>query len=306
MALCGVSFLDEKKDDHEANLHSLKNVFGFSTVQKQFSNDHSEGLLDTDENGVGNDRREKIDFGIQKFKLQSFASLCQVAANVRKGVRGVGTCTTIKVNQTDYMLTCAHNLVTKSIRLGRFVGHTAGYVYGMRQGENAWNKLYKLDPQNIHVHPDFNGEPYCGYDIALCAYSNEADKRNGEVKFSKDFTSDARWGRGDPKMLKVGYKVEVGGYPGEKDGWPHYHTGEITAIQETEQKGWIIFYNIDSTPGMSGSPIMIVDKRYICEEDWAKGIRKMIIGVHTGHDIVEGLNYGTLLTPALEKWVDSK
>jgi len=305
MAFCGVSFLDEKKVDHEADKHSLKNVFGFSTVKKQFSNDRSEGLLEKDGKGGLNDRREKIDFGIEKFKLQSFAQLCQMSADVRNGVRGVGTCTDIAVNDTNYMLTCAHNLVTQSVLTGSFVVHKSGYVYSMRQGERAWYELCKLDPKNIHVHPDFNGSSYCGYDIALCGYTREDNNSNGRVKYN-GFTVDVVWGVGDPKMLKEGYKIQVGGYPGEKDGWPHHHIGEITDIMETKEKGWIIFYNIDATPGMSGSPIMIIDERFIPEKDQALGIKKIVIGVHTGHDIVEGKNFGTLITPDLEKWIDSK
>jgi len=306
MAFCGISFSDEKKENDEAGYHSLKNVFGFSTVQKQFDNNHSEGLLDIDEKGVAKDRRQKIDFSLDKFKVISFATLCQVAASVRNGVKGVGTCTRVEVNDITHMLTCAHNLVSRSTLTGRYIKHKSIFSYNKRQGEKAWADIYKMEQDNIHVHPKFNGEPSCGFDIAICAVSKETHEFSGRVSCMSKSKRDSGWAAVDPETIKVGYKMELGGYPGEKDGWPYSHTGKITHIKNTDEGGWILYYDSDSSLGMSGSPIRIVDERFVSQQNRRKGITKITVGVHTGHDIVEGLNYGTLITPALEKWMESK
>merc|ERR1719192_2149002 len=179
----------------------------------------------------------------------------------------------------------------------------------MRQGEDKWWQLHKLDMKSIRFPAEYNGAASSGFDIALCAYSDEKHPYNRRIK-DDGWKKDIFWGAIDPKDIEVGYKIEVGGYPAEKDGWAHYHRGEITDIKKQDKGGWIVFYNIDSTPGMSGSPIKIVDERFLSkslsERERKLGFKKIIVGIHTGHDISEGLNYGTLITPAIRKWMHSK
>jgi len=303
-----VSFTDEKKYN-EADIHSLKNVLGFSTVQKRFcAHTFMEGFLDIDEKGRCNDRLVKIDFTAEKFK--SFGHAGQVVAFIRPGVTCPGTCASFrKKDGTRWILTCAHILVSKSIRSCRLHKHNRAHAYAMRQGEKAWCRLYKLDPEIWLVHPKFNGESSCGFDIAMCASSHVRHKYNNKIKGSKSKNCTRILASAKPETLKVGYKIELVGYPLEKDGWAYYHNGEIVDVKKTEEGGWVLFYNLDTTPGMSGSALMIVDERwvsrYVSGKCLLNGTKKVLIGVHTGYDAVEGLNFGTLITPALHKWIRS-
>jgi len=301
MAFCGIDFKDDKKDERGFN-HRLKNKKAFSTVKKQFKPCSKEGLLYTDEDGELQDRRIKIEFDKEKPALLSFVSLCQMAADVNDSIEGLGSCTRIKVKDVWCILTCAHNLVSKSVVTGKFANHKTGYMYQTRQGEYAWAELWKLKMNKIRVHPKYNDDSTSGFDIAVCPVVREPHSFDGRVAYSK-LIVDVEWSSADPKKIKVGYEIEVGGYPGEKDGHPHYHRGTVKVIKKTEEGGYLLFYDTDTTPGNSGSAIMIVDERFLNEDDKKNGIKKRVIGVHTGHSAFDNLNYGTLMTPELVKWM---
>jgi len=302
MAFCGIDFKDDKKDEREGFNHRLKNKKAFSTVKKQFYNCSKEGLLFTNENGELQDRRIKIEFDKKKPALQSFTTLCQVAVNVNDSTEGIGSCTRIDVKGVDCILTCAHNLVSKSVLTGKFTNHKTGYMYQTRQGEDAWNQLWKLKMNKVRVHPKHNDDPASGFDVAICPIVRETHVFDGWVGHSK-IIGDVLWSSADPTKIKVGYEIEVGGYPEEKIGYPHYQRGKVEGIKKTEEGEYLVFYDADTTPGTSGSPIRIVDERFLDELDQKNGIKKITIGVHTGHSAFDNLNFGTLMTPELVKWV---
>jgi len=54
-------------------------------------------------------------------------------------------------------------------------------------------------------------------------------------------------------------KVEVGGYPGEKGGKYFASSGPIKSFKENEGGGCVISYDVDTTPGMSGCAISLMD-----------------------------------------------
>merc|ERR1719184_498712 len=99
----------------------------------------------------------------------------------------------------------------------------------------------------------------------------------------------------NPKDVSKGMTIELVGYPGEKEGYPFTHTAKIVDITEKENGGWVLWYDADSTPGNSGSAIYLIDEKYIANQNLEKRVTKLLIGVHTGHDDAEGLNFGTLL-----------
>eukprot|EP01084_Bolivina_argentea_P083087 150450_1 len=84
---------------------------------------------------------------------------------------------------------------------------------------------------------------------------------------------------------KVEYEMCVCGYPGEKNGtfWGMIGTASILKNKH------VVAYNIDTTGGQSGSPILL-DNR--------------IVGVHTNGDFL-GLkkNYGTYLDKSMLRWM---
>jgi len=285
--------------------HTLKNKQAFSTLKNQMEAFSKEGLLFFDKDGA-QDRRIKIEFRKDKASPSSFASLCQLAGSVNDSIQGVGSCCRINVKGVQCILTCAHNLVSKSTLTGKFIKHTCGYTYEMRQGENAWKKLWKLKMDEVRRHPKYNGDAAGGFDIAVCPIVGNRHQFDLKVNCSK-LIPDYELASPDPADIKVGYEIEIGGYPGEKGGHAHYHRDKVVHVKNTERGGCILFYGVDTTPGNSGSPIWIVDERFLDEyrkkKPLKKGIRKLMIGIHTGHSAVDMLNYGILITPTLGKWI---
>merc|ERR1719391_158812 len=107
---------------------------------------------------------------------------------------------------------------------------------------------------------------------------------------------DSTWHAAEPESLKVGMTIEIMGYPGEKNGYPYFHNGKIKAVSKRPSGGWILYYDLDSTPGMSGSPICITCSDWIKEngngtKQIKYDVKKIVIGVHTGHDDTVMLNY---------------
>jgi len=307
MAFCGVSFSDETKEEDVKRMgHDVEHLVAFSSSRKQMSVCSQEGLLMSDEKGK-KDRRIKIDFSDINFQCVSFNSLCQLKAKLPNGEEALGSCTCFKIpNGKQTILTCAHNLVTLSTLDNSHIKHQEGYVYAMRQGKNNWWSLWELDQSKIRVHPKFDGSAYCGFDIGTCTILRKSHKNDHSVKYnSVEEKVDCGWKCARPKDLKPGMTVEVAGYPGEKKGNPYFHSGKIKHIKKTTAGGWLLYYDLDTTPGNSGSHIQITDADYVKEHAPPHvDVKKITIGVHTGNDAAEGLNFGTLITPALERWIE--
>lgn len=289
--------------------HSLKNKKAFSTLKNQKEGFSKEGLLRRDQNGAREDRRTKIEFVWNKPASASFASLCQLAGSMTDSLDGIGSCCMIEVGGVPSILTSALNMITKSALTGNFLEHKCGYMYQMRQGEDAWLKLWKLEINKMRVHPRYDGEEASGFDIAVCPVVRQPHEFDLRVRYSK-LTTDCQWISVDPADIKVGYEIEVGGYPGEKNGYPHVQRGKIKHIKRTKEGGCILFYDVDTTPGNSGSPIWMVDERFFDDfknkNKLRKGITKFTIGIHSGHSVVDMLNYGILTTPAIQKWMENR
>ena len=46
-----------------------------------------------------------------------------------------------------------------------------------------------------------------------------------------------------------GKMVSVAGYPADKGGYLYEHTGPVVSVCKTKLDGYIIAYNVDTTPG---------------------------------------------------------
>jgi len=97
----------------------------------------------------------------------------------------------------------------------------------------------------------------------------------------------------------------VVGYPAELKGYPYYHEGQIVKSLMTKAGGWLIYYDVDCTPGNSGSPIYVTDQSWI-KQYHSSNVEKIAIGVHVGHDHLAGLNFGTVLTKAMYSWIEKQ
>jgi len=264
MATCCAEFVDEKKDDSLPLDHSLRNVVAFSTCKKQACGPSKEGLLVRDSNKKQfQDRRIKINYRDKKFRQLSFYN-SQMKSTLPSGTFGVGSGKQVTVNGVSNLLTCAHNVCTMSSFHQCFVKHTEAYAYAGRYGEDKWFKLWKLKAEGIRIHKKYDDDPSCGYHIAVCPME-EFPHVNDDETLVQDVKYDTIWDAADPESLKVGMTVEIMGYPGEKNGYPYFHNGTIKAVSKRQSGGWILYYDVDSTPGMSGSPIMITCYEWIKE-----------------------------------------
>jgi len=303
------SLLEDNKENVEQTEkletvdHSLAEVVAFSTKAMQFCSESKEGLLSSDRDGI-KDRRIKIDYDSEKDDLLSFKSICQLKASLPNGKSAVGSCLRIGLLGKQYVLTCAHNLTSWSSFHNCFVDHSEGYAYCSRFGENKWQYLAELNMEHVKVHPNYDGNPACGFDIGVVPCKTIPHPNNRKVHASK--VKDSLYRFVDPESIKVGMKIELCGYPGEKEGYPYYSQGVIKGIKKKKDVGVVLYYDTDSTPGMSGSEIMMVDKQWINDNINSERVKKVTIGVHTGHDHTVMLNYGTLLTPTLKDWMEGR
>jgi len=62
-----------------------------------------------------------------------------------------------------------------------------------------------------------------------------------------------------------------------------------------------MYHTCDTTPGNSGSSIMVTDQNLIGY--YKKGITKVCIGIHTGSEPLKHLNFATLITPDIFDWI---
>jgi len=319
MAFCGTEFSDQLKEEQKSGAeiieeqkeavynHSLRNVVPFSTSKKEHSGGGvMEGLLHI---GNSKDRRIKVVYKKEKWQLSSIFSTLQIKAFLPKvrdeAQEAVGSGLAIRLDGKRHALTCAHNMATMSTFWGGLAAHTNGYCYSGRYGEQKWREIFKLDMAKSRIHPKYDGDSAGGFDIAVCRMKK---REEGKVRKGK-LTRDSIWGSAKPESLKKGMKIELSGYPGEKEklGYQYVSSGEIVDVRREKTGGWVLYYNADTTPGMSGSPIKIVDGNWLDDNSTSSKKNqertKKTIGIHTGYDNTVRLNYGTLITPELYEWI---
>jgi len=287
--------------------HSLKNIYGYSPIKKQMIRlTESDGLCSRSEDGKVIDRRTKILYSDKKYAGSlSYTFLCQITASMPSKYKTAGSAFGISTEHSvNYVMTCAHNVTAWSSYNGRFMNYDSLYIYRMRQGENSWKVCSSLDEKQLTIHPKYDGHPDSGYDIALCR-KLEVQSKNKNTDSFRDLetNNDTVWVPCIPSTIKKGMSLEIAGYPGEKEGYPYTHTGKVFAVTTTASGSYLLWYDIDCTMGNCGSPIMVTDTDWIKQNVNDSGITKAIIGVHTGNDLIVGLNYGTLITPPLFKWI---
>jgi len=304
MAFCG-KLTDEKKDVDCGDEHSLDNIVAFSTKKQQMCAPSKEGLIIRDKNNTPIDRRIKVCYDDEKFFSRSYSSLCQITAIVPGGKKGVGSaCFTNewrhKAKSLILFITCAHNMVAWSSRRRCAVPFKNLQIYAMRDGEKKYKFLSESNAKKV-IHQKYNGQPDSGYDLGIIMQSKIPNVFHHNFPKFKGI-ADSSLHLMNPKDVTKGMTIELIGYPGEKKGYPFTHTGKILDIVESDLGGWVLWYNADATPGNSGSAIYLTDEKYI-EKHSKPGITKLLVGVHTGHDEAEGINFGTLLTKSLHSWI---
>jgi len=310
MASCGKNVEDEIKDDEkyedwsDDDLDPDKTI-DFPTTNCELYTNSKEMLILKDKNGIPIDRRVQVFFNRKEFHSESYFMLSQLTVKLRSGIlaSGSGICLTLAKN--PFFLSCAHNLVSLSARRKCLVPYVKLKVYKARNGEDSYVASGMTNKKEILPHPKYDGYNEHGWDIGIF--------RVGELKKGKfsqithgpmnTINDDVMLHWANEKLLTKGMAVEIAGYPGEKKGYPYKHKGTIEDIKMTEYGSYLIWYNADTTLGNSGSSIMVTDQNFVKSVAERPGIKKIIIGVHSGYDNISKLNYGTLITEGVYDWI---
>jgi V8-like Glu-specific endopeptidase len=178
----------------------------------------------------------------------------------------MGTGTLIGEN---YVITAAHNLYDR--RSGS-IPQKITFFPGLRH-----KKIYAASQADrIIYHPrymDTNNKTFKDVDIGIIRLTEPLGKKIGSLGVKTLSNSQL-------SEISEGKKVNVTGYPGD------YAGGTLMCTMEGPIKEWSqtrFFYDIDTTPGQSGSGVWV-------EEDGEHAV----VGVHTyGNDEGKNLNSGT-------------
>jgi len=294
--------LDEEKKIDE-NEDELDDYFGVpSLVAFSGALRSSEALLVSDQSEEDQNRGTEITYGNAKFNFTSYTRLCQMIGMLPNKAIGTGPCTRVRLNNEDYIISCAHNFCSVSSLRNTTHMFEKVRVFEGREGD-TWKQFWTCNVQETYVHPKYNGVVDCGFDIGVSRIRKRTHKLNGTAKIDEKSTvDDCDVGIGDPKDIVEGMTVEVAG---SVRGIPFTSEGKILSAKSKANGGCMVFYKLETTPADSGGCIMIKDKNYIAKHCEKRGVSKLIIGVHTGHDGLDGIHFGTLISPQAFKWITS-
>jgi len=309
MAACGRNIAVERKEDGKNEDWSDEDlrpdhICEFPTWTGELYSTQKDVLI-IREDGGKNDKRVQIFLKKPDFHCRSYFMLCQIVTKLRDGkiAAGTGAC---KVRGREFQfLSCAHNLQMFSARKRTLVPYQSLKVYRARQGIDCYLNRGKVDPNEIITHPNYDGNPACGFDIGMFsvvkAISEKANvNTHGTLNSVKN---DVIRHYANPQTLRKGMSVEIAGYPIKKGGHPYKLEGKIEATTKTALGGYLIWYDVEGTSFNPGSSIMVTDKNFVKSATNNPAIKKVIIGVHAGQDDVVGLNYGTLITKPIHDWI---
>lgn len=91
------------------------------------------------------------------------------------------------------------------------------------------------------------------------------------------------------------------------------HRGQVKGVQAQAYGGYIVTYDVETSPGNSGSPIHVIQPNIVqqyagyhsqlAEPGQKFQLEKQMFAVHTGCDAAANLNYGTLMTHDIQQWM---
>jgi len=88
-----------------------------------------------------------------------------------------GTGSRVTYDGADFIVTCAHNIVCKSEIDGeKYITHSDIIVYTDRKGVDTYTSKEEITKFKFHPNYDFN--PGCGFDIAICKVGRNFGSNN--------------------------------------------------------------------------------------------------------------------------------
>lgn len=202
----------------------------------------------------------------------------------------VGTATLIAGGEC--LLTCAHNLIDHDPITKKFKkADVVWFEIRNNNQEDGSTLIKRYNVKNRVVHPSYfkNPETSSGFDLALCWIDVPEDDntlKNGSYNCLSNPVVEAN----------VNTIASVVGFPCEREGEKWGMVGSVNILDDetTRQHNEILMYEeIDTTEGQSGSPVMLDSS-------------KKIIGVHTGGNLVKGVNWATLITTDKLRWIEEQ
>ena len=242
---------------------------------------------------AGADRRQRIvkNDTLSHGEEYPFVGLLRMEFN---GTPFIGTASIVA--KGSCLLTCAHNVVDYDDITKEFECPTSVWFELRKNEPGSGSSLIKrYEVTHTAVYPPYlkNPKSTSGYDLALCWIDvPEEDHTIKELYFNY---------LNHPDLVSGFYvgdsgTVAVVGFPGEHEGekW-----GMAAQVPTNKHKDWnliekeILVYDfIDTSPGQSGSPIIVGDAYDI-------------LGVHTGGSATRGKNWGTYITSTKLSWIES-
>mmetsp|Transcript_64546 Transcript_64546/g.58001 ORF Transcript_64546/g.58001 Transcript_64546/m.58001 type:complete len:348 (+) Transcript_64546:52-1095(+) len=169
-----------------------------------------------------------------------------------------GTASVFSIDQSKnlvYAITCAHNLKYYDPISNESV--EAKQVFFERRDTNT-PKEYQMSER--WIHPEYDAKlAVSKYDLAIIAFKDDGYFENAEqnMKSMDDTSLD---------------KVHIYGYPGEKSGELWGDSKNKTFVKETRKNPDLLQYDIPTTSGQSGSPIIRMTEYKTIDEKIFGGI----------------------------------
>jgi len=283
--------IESSNADFNPSIEDINQASVYSPMSKGIlkqSSGNTEGLLQS------GDRRKKIS------KWYSCDCIGQLVVQFDDGIFvGSGFIYHIdKDHKKAVVMTCAHNFYREVKKISKEVvkkKHITANFY-LKRTANSFGTQHKVT--KVLIHPQYYKDTSAdgGYDFALAIIESD------DIKCGKygTFAADTFHG--------VGNRVSVRGYPGEKEGDAYFMQGHIIAKWDH-----LLCYDLDTTPGNSGSPLIMlynVDKDEEVlkvigkkEIDFEDGRMPHVIGIHIAYSVADRCNFATRYTMELHSWV---
>lgn len=210
--------------------------------------------------------------GVDMTRAMPHSAICQLQITLADGSLAGGTGF---YAGPGLIATCAHCLVdATSVRV--FAGRTDGDFLTM----------FDVDPADWTIHPHFaaTDDPY---DIGVI-----------RVQWAGGMAPNGNYFELQDLQGGVGSKVIVSGYAGDNVNINRQHM-DGTTIHELSPDGHHVFYNLQTSGGESGAPVLAL----LTDTDtdgWADAVR--VVGIHVdAHSPTR--NMGVRLTPEKISWI---
>ena len=132
----------------------------------------------------------------------------------------------------------------------------------------------KFKVKQVHCHPKHNGKHHSGFDYAIAFIDIDEEPEishfdSEHYATSMDIKLNSKACFLDKEDIKkaINCEVSIAGYParckGERSvGKAFKGSGTIKFVRDTGLGGEVAYYNIVTSPGMSGSPVSIRDRSF--------------------------------------------